>query len=78
MDLVGLGDIDHGKQGIDRHPRQRFFLALARRTGLERFAVLQEAGRNGPVAAARLDRAPAQQDAPFIFDTQPTTMRGFS
>src|SRR5690606_20958553 len=30
----------------------------------QRLAVLEEAGRHGPVAAARLDGAPAEQDAP--------------
>ncbi len=56
----------------------RLLEAFAGRAVLQRLAQFHEAGRQGPVAAARLDGAAADEDLPWCSGTQPTTTSGLS
>ena len=66
--LVRTHHVDDREQRADSHVRQRFLHGLARSRLLYCFAVLHEAGRNGPEAVPRLDGALAQQDLAFHLD----------
>ena len=67
MYLVRVQHVHHGQQGTDLHLCLRLLERLASRAFLGRLAVFHEAGRDGPEAEPRLDRAPAEQDAAFVF-----------
>src|SRR5688572_8845435 len=61
--LVRVQHVDDGQQRADLDIRQRLLDRLAPGGILDGFAVLHEAGGEGPEAAARLDGAAAHQDA---------------
>jgi hypothetical protein len=65
--LMRLGDIHQGKQRADGNTRHGLFVAFARGTGFQCFAVLHESGRHRPVATPGFDGAAADQDPPLVF-----------
>jgi len=71
VNLLGVQHVHHRKERSDGDFRERLFERFTRRGLLQRLAVLQEARGNGPVAAARLDRAAAQQDAAVMLGDAP-------
>ncbi len=67
VELADLGQADHRVQLPDVDARARLFERLARRAGEDRLAVFEKTRGQRPQAVARLDRAPAKEDAPFPF-----------
>ena len=61
VDLVHVGDVEHGEQGAEFDIRARFLDGLADGGGGGGFFVLHETGRQCPVTVARLDGTLAQQ-----------------
>src|SRR3546814_2346315 len=64
-DLRDAGDRVDRQQLVDLQFCARLFPGLTPGAGRSGFLQLQEAGRQGPEAAARLDGAPTEQDAPL-------------
>src|SRR6185503_12363398 len=62
VDLVDVRDRNHAEGRRELHARAGFLEGLARRALRGGFAVFHEAGRQRPVAVARLDGAPAQEN----------------
>jgi hypothetical protein len=67
VDLVHVGHVQQREQLAQPDVGAGFFLGLAHRCLVRGFLVFHEAGRQGPVAVARLDGALAQQDLEFAF-----------
>src|SRR3546814_383547 len=65
LDLRDAGDRVDRQQLVDLQFCARLFPGLTPGAGRSGFLQLQEAGRQGPEAAARLDGAPTEQDAPL-------------
>lgn len=67
MDLVDMGDVDHGERRINQYSCARFLVGFSNCCLRGRFAVLHEAGGKRPEPASWLDGAPAQQDSILPF-----------
>lgn len=65
VDLVDMGDADHGKWGVDNDICPSFLKGFPNGGFAGRFAVLHEPGGQCPVAEAWLDRSPAKKNTVF-------------
>ena len=63
MDLVDMGDADHGKGRINQNPGSCFFMRFSNRCLRGGFSVLHETGGKRPETVSRFDSAPAEQDS---------------
>src|SRR6266446_470139 len=66
--IVSVNSIEYLNQFEHANPHARFFQKLASDSLLQRFAKLQRAARNGPLAAQRLAPAADQEGAATIND----------
>lgn len=67
MNLIDVGNVDHGEWGVHHHIGSRFFQGFPDGGLSGCFAVFHKTAGQSPVAMARLDGAPAKQDIPFPF-----------
>lgn len=67
MDLVDMGDADHGKRCINQNPGSRFFVCFPNSCLRGGFPILHEAGGKRPKTVSWFDGTPAEQDSILPF-----------
>lgn len=67
MNLVDMGDADHGKRRINQNPGSRFFVCFPNRCLRGGFPVLHKACGKRPETVSWFDGASAEQDSILPF-----------